>query len=293
MSSAILTILAWPDSMPQPDRLAALAAAFGIDAPDARLLLRRATPMPMPPLVRDDAIHAAGVLQAAGVPCVAVSLDAVVRLQEPLRLRELTPRQDPSGHTLVCTPWKGEPVEVPAAGVALMARAVIRRTKTVTSGPADGHPSSGVGLTMIGLPGAGMVSALRSTAQSRQSTTEDSSTHVLDLFAGPRRLRVDGAKFNFRSTGIGKTYSDHASARALLDLLRSLCPASAYDEQFASFSPLGTLRLGRTSSATGSIGSSEFLASMRDDTGAFGFYAAWKYLLVRALAKPQAPGPAR
>lgn len=292
MSSVILTILAWPEAMPQPGRLEALAAAFGVEPPDGRLLLRRATPMPMPPLAREHALQAAGMLQAAGVPVAAISLEAIKRLEEPLRLRELTPKPGPSGHTLVCTPWKGEPVETPAAGVALLARALVRRSKTVTSGGHD-DPALTIGLDMAGLPGTGIAGAIRDSALSRQTSTAHSSTHVLDIFAGSKRLRVDGAKFNFRSTGIGKAYSDHASARALLDLLRSLCPGAALDEQFGSFSPPGPLQLSRFLGAVGSIGPSEFLTTIRDDTGAFGFYGAWKYLLLRALARPPSAEGAR
>lgn len=277
---SFVTIVRWPSSFVQEDKVEALVAALGMDPYDAQLACQRPVPQPLGILTVNQARDAAKLLRERGVPALAIGARDFDSLGMPLIAKRLVqPMGAPPG-LYMAEPWRGEGRGFNIAEALLLVRGKISRIKTTQEIERDDSLSAGVVIAAGGgITGAAAAMAINEhlgTGVGPRQSRDVGSTEILDAwFPDGSCVRVDGRKFNFDVLGPKRGLSDGHNSAALGLRLAEEAPAAQIDLDFGEFrNPVGMRVISVFHTAT---------TTTRDDLPVFEFYTRWKFLIARAL----------
>lgn len=278
---AYLTIVEWPHDVLHPKRVEALVSAVGLDPFHADAAVARGTPgivAVIDPLVAPEALRP---LREAGATAIAPGDAEIEACSHRLAAKSLE-RMD-EGETFLVHAWRGPGRVLRAGRVVLLARGRIAMNEVSTQ-------TDSIGPRLAGLAIGGVYGAAMSMSSSTVTTRQTRLAEALDLYDldGPP-VRIDGRKFNFDVLG-KKGYSDRENLDKLAALLLSCRSEGALpcelDQGFAQWHAPTHLS-GQRVPVAGEDGS----VRRRDETRAFDFYSAWRFLVWRSQRGTIPPTP--
>ncbi|MBL8991424.1 MAG: hypothetical protein JNJ48_07585 [Phycisphaerae bacterium] len=258
-----LTIVHWPGAMPESQRRSLLAQAAGLDPHAAGAVLARPTPT-IACMVEATVVAAVVVpLRSAGVIAIAPSESTIDACSRRLAAKRLERAGDDG--TLLVHPWRGQGRIVRAGEITLMVRARI----LLRSARSDGALLASQALSASG-------DVYDSVLSDAHTTRFGQFVDLLDLYdphGAP--VRIDGRKFSFDVLP-ERGYSDKENIDRMCGLLLSLrggAPVLPIDDGFARWRPPPHL-LSHRSAPSVAPGASR----THDETPAFDFYSAWRFI---------------
>ncbi|MCW5764627.1 MAG: hypothetical protein KIT68_01460 [Phycisphaeraceae bacterium] len=269
-----LTIVRWPGAMPEFERRSLLAQAAGLDPHGAGAVVAR--PAPTIACLLDIAVAAAvvGPLRHRGVIAIAPSDSTIDACSRRLAAKRLE-RADDDG-TLVVHPWRGQGRILRAGEISLMVRARILLRSARADVAVPGHALSGAG---------GLYVSMDSDSQTSRAGRFVDALDLYDPHGAP--VRIDGRKFSFDVLP-QRGHSDKENIDRLCGLLLSLRAGAAMlpiDDGFARWRPPPHL-LSHRSAPSVAPGT----ARTHDETPAFDFYSAWRFIAHCAEAQAERDG---
>jgi hypothetical protein len=275
---AYLSIIDWPQGMTEDDQARALGEAAGLDQRLCTLAVRRGTPQIVARLEGPAAERAVEHLRAAGATAFATPQDDM-RAFKPSRMKRLIPALGSHPPMYACEMWRGEPVPLKTAEIALLVHATLRSSETRTQGRGGGnYAGAGAGFLIGGLPGAAVGAALGGGPTPRNTSTTSRLTEMLDIHMRDGScLRIDADKFSFDVLGQARGVTDRENMAKLLARLSGESPRAIVDRWFPHFyAPPDVVRAHFTSAGSSST-------TRRSEAPAFDFYSAWVAGIYRKL----------
>ncbi len=298
-----LSIVQWPDSFSEQNRIDALVeateaghrverASIAIDEAQARLILRRGVPAIVRWMHRDAAKAAEESLSSLGVVAYAIEVLAMGELPEVHRLRAVFLAEGGvglPGTVYAIDTWEEVLSTMRLDSIALIVRGWLTQSTTTVT-PGDGgvmdadwgargvHASVWTGT--IGPEAAVLGAMFDDTGGSGGVRRESSSRRfaMLDLWdVNGQCYRVESKKFDFSILGTDKSVTNIENIDRLAVRFAMEAPRAVVDTSFASFRcPPDILKNHARSIGRG-------VRTTRDDVPGFDLYSAWLYLVTRRM----------
>jgi hypothetical protein len=264
-----------------------LVRAIGLDPMFAQPLVGASLPLTVAALPVEAARSVLGELKRAGVRVVAPTNEqmALVPTPEPLKTFAMGAFSE-SGPMALAVPWRGESWAFALRHIKFIVRAHLTRRRVTAYLDGGGGPG---GAWLAGDEDFPTNSDEGVSPIIRQTRHE--FTDIIDLFiqdpsragrmanvdervAGWHRLRINGSKFDFR-TSLGQAFAltDIENADRLALAITESAPNAAIDLGFSDFRPPTAVVLTRVSPTTAGAWS--------DDLPKYEFYARLVWLLSR------------
>jgi hypothetical protein len=264
---AYITILRWPKSFAQEDRVRALAESLGLDPYTARLRAIQEAPLIV---ARVDVVVAKDVLQklrAMSVSAFGVSKSQLSKLANGRQIKRLSPADGAAEPMYMVEFWKGEPIGLKASDIFLLVRGTIDRSISRTTIEPD--PS----MRSYG-DGNGMQEPIVTRS------TEIKLAQVLDIYLNDGALlRVNSDRMSFDVLGKSRGLTAADNTDKLAVRLGAEAPSALVDTGFSRFKPPADLAPEPLQLVNGNT-----TTTQRDEGSLFDFYSAWTYAMNRCVS---------
>jgi hypothetical protein len=276
--AAYVSVIAWPELMPEEDRIGLIEQAIGLDRFLSEQAVRRSVPSVLRRMDLPDARDALATLRRASAVAFGPKQSAFDERADFHAAKRLI---SGSGTSFLAEAWRGDPVVFDAANIAVLIRASLRTTEM----RAVDQGGPGVATSLINTSGrhlrdvasdiADEVEQVSAARQTRVNLTEVLDIHLAD----GSRIRLNGDKFGFDVLGDKRGYTDKQNMDKLAVLLSERAPQAVVDLNFRSFRVPADIQTHLARSHRGRV-------RKRVETPAFEFYSVWAALMYRHLATP-------
>lgn len=265
---AYLSVLSWPESASEDRRVELLVAAAGLDPYNAKLAVRRGTPLVVCLIDADISGEVVGALRGSGAEAFAPSRAEMEALPNAVRVRRVGRPRDAPGR-LGLSLRDGGSVSFDPGEVSAVLRATVAASTSTTDTRSTFERHAGP------VFGGGVAGAmLHAASEGPKRKTEFSALDIVELqLADGRRYRLDSKTAPEDRAERLRSGRDRMDELAVT--LGELCGGAWVDHRFREFHcPPDVLR--SASAVTGTK-----IVRTKDDGPRFEFFSAWTMLMLR------------